>query len=68
MEQKSGVKKLLGYFAQGILFTVPVAVTVYVIYKLFIFIDGIIPFKIPGLGLLVLLVTKIGRASCRERV
>ena len=62
MDKKSPVKRVLGYFAQGVLLTVPIAVTLYVIYKLLNLIDGIIPFKIPGLGILVLLVgiTAIG--------
>lgn len=50
------LRKLLGYFFQGVLLTVPLAVTLYVIFKLFVIIDGIIPFNIPGIGLLVLLV------------
>jgi len=35
---------------------VPIAVTGYVLYKAFRIIDGILPFQIPGLGLVIILV------------
>ena len=56
------LKKIGTYFLQGVLFTVPLAVTLYVIIALLGFIDAILPtilpFKIdiPGLGLVILLV------------
>jgi len=50
------MKKLAGYFLQGLLFIVPVAVTFFVLYKVFVLVDGILPMKIPGLGLLVIVV------------
>lgn len=49
-------KRLLGYFLRGALLITPLAGTLYVIYKIFEVIDGIIPFQIPGLGLLTLIV------------
>jgi uncharacterized membrane protein len=57
------MKRFIGYFFQGVLFTVPIAVTLFVIYKIFILIDGILsplineilPFQIPGLGLIIIL-------------
>lgn len=65
MRTQSVFKKLLGYFLRGALLTVPLAGTLYVIYKIFEIIDGIIPFKIPGLGLLTLIVflTIVGYAG-----
>ena len=50
------VKKVIGYFLQGLLFSVPIAVTFFVLYKVFILVDGILPFEFPGLGLLLILV------------
>ena len=50
------MKKLIGYFLQGILYLVPIAATVYVVIKAVIIVDGIIPVEIPGLGLLIILV------------
>jgi uncharacterized membrane protein len=46
------------YFLKGLLYTVPLAITVYVIYQLFIFFDRIItiPYDIPGLGIISLFV------------
>lgn len=55
---------LFGYFFRGLLFTVPTAVTIYVIVELFRFIDGLLvkflgaylpPYGlVPGLGMLTL--------------
>lgn len=63
---KTVIKQLGSYLLQGILLTVPFAVTAYVIYRLFDLIDGLfrdylpedlwgIPIKFPGLGFLTLL-------------
>jgi len=57
------MKRIIGFFFQGVLFTVPIAVTLFVIYKIFILVDGILspiinevlPFQIPGLGLVIIL-------------
>lgn len=50
------MKKIVSYFLQGVLYTVPVTVTGFVIYKIFILIDGILPLQVPGLGLIAILV------------
>jgi len=49
------MRTLLRYFAQGVLVAVPIALTVYVAYRLVTFIDGLLRFPIPGLGLAVTL-------------
>lgn len=49
------IKNIIKYFLQGLLYIAPIGVTIYVIYAAFKFIDGIIPFEIPGLGLLVVI-------------
>ena len=56
------MKKLLSYFLQGLLYTVPIAATIYVVIEAIVLIDGIIPLDIPGLGILILLagITLIG--------
>lgn len=41
------MKKLINYFLQGLLFTVPFVVTFYVIFKGIVWIDGLLPFKVP---------------------
>lgn len=53
---------LLGYFFRGLLLTVPLTILVYVLYRSLTYLDGIIPYDIPGLGLLTLLsvITLIG--------
>ncbi|MCB0408604.1 MAG: DUF502 domain-containing protein [Flavobacteriales bacterium] len=56
------MKRLLGYFLQGLLYTLPIAATIYVVVEAIILIDGIIPVKFPGLGLLILIlaITLVG--------
>jgi uncharacterized membrane protein len=62
------MKKILSvigsYFLKGLLYTVPLVITVYVIYQLFVFFDRLIvlPYDIPGLGIIFLFaaITLIG--------
>ena len=56
------MKKIIQYFIKGLLFVIPVTVVVYLIYIIFLFLDNIIDFNIPGLGVLVVLtsITIIG--------
>ena len=56
------MRKIINYFLQGLLYIVPITVTFYVVYWTFQKIDGILPFKFPGLGLIVIicLITFIG--------
>lgn len=51
------MKKLLGYFLQGLLYLVPISVTIYIVVESIRFVDGIIPLDIPGLGLSIILIT-----------
>ncbi len=64
------MKKLTGYFLQGLLYLAPTGITIYIVYLVFTFIDGpiqnflhkYISLRIPGLGLLivVILITLLG--------
>ncbi|GAB5540055.1 MAG: DUF502 domain-containing protein [Salibacteraceae bacterium] len=54
---KALFQAIIKYFIRGVIFLVPVAATVYVIVQAFVYIDGIIPYEIPGLGLLTLFTT-----------
>lgn len=47
-------KIILKYFLQGLLYLAPISITVLAAYKIFEFIDNILPFKFPGLGFIVL--------------
>lgn len=57
-------KALIRYFAQGLLYLVPITITVYVILMLFNWVDDItvpyeleyLGFQIPGLGLVIMLI------------
>jgi uncharacterized membrane protein len=59
------MSKIIRYFLQGLILLAPVAITVYAFVQLFEFVDGLlikeltslIGFKIPGLGLIIILVT-----------
>jgi uncharacterized membrane protein len=60
------MKRLLNYFFQGLLFVVPIAVTIWVLFRAILWIDGLLPLQIPiripgleeveipGLGLLTI--------------
>lgn len=58
------MSKLVRFFLQGLIMMAPVAITIYAIVMLFEFVDGLlivyltnlIGFKIPGLGLLIILI------------
>lgn len=56
------MKKFINYFLQGLLYIVPLTVTLYVVVWTFKKIDGILPFQFPGLGLIIIiaLITIIG--------
>ena len=55
------MKKITQYFLQGVLLVAPVAIVIYILYSMFITVDGwltnnlvtVIGFKIPGLGILI---------------
>jgi len=57
------MKKLINYLLQGILYIAPLGITAYIIYAIFMFMDGLsqklianfFDVKIPGLGILSLL-------------
>lgn len=64
---KNIMNKLLKYLLQGLLYFAPLAITGYIIYESFMFIDGILKdllsdifgITIPGLGILIIAITLI---------
>jgi uncharacterized membrane protein len=56
------MQKIVNAFLQGLLLISPISITIFVIFKLLEFIDGLLPLKIPGLGLLIIFgsITLIG--------
>jgi uncharacterized membrane protein len=56
-QPKSTAKKILRYFLQGCIILAPIGVTVWVLYKLFEMVDGILrPYlDIPGLGFVIII-------------
>ena len=73
------MKKLANYFFQGLLFVVPVVVTFYVVYMSILWMDNLLPIKVPlavpgaedielpGLGILIILavITFLGYLGTR---
>jgi uncharacterized membrane protein len=59
------MSKVIRYFLQGLILMAPIAITIYAFFMLFEFVDGLlityltnlIGFRIPGLGLLIILIT-----------
>jgi len=56
------MKRILGYFLRGLILTVPLVVTVWVCYSVFVKVDGWLGISIPGVGFVttLLLITFIG--------
>lgn len=56
------MNRFLSYFFRGLLFIVPIALTMYIIILAISWLDSLIPFRIPGLGMLTILafITLIG--------
>ncbi|ELR71873.1 putative membrane protein [Fulvivirga imtechensis AK7] len=48
--------RILTYFFRGLLFVVPLALTIYIIYQTLEWLDGLIPVKFPGLGLIIIVI------------
>ncbi len=59
---RKALRRIINSFFQGLLLIAPLSITVFVIYKLLVFIDGLLPMRIPGLGLLIIIgsITLIG--------
>lgn len=65
-----GLRKIMGYFIDGLLLLAPIGATIYVVYYIITslnsvtndFVGLVLPFKFPGLGILItlLLITLIG--------
>lgn len=56
------LKRVAGYFIRGCLVTAPLGITAFIVWEILAWIDRLLPFDIPGLGLLatVSLITIIG--------
>lgn len=56
MERRSIYKRLLSAFFQGLLVVAPITLILYIVYRLFTFLDDLIPTDTPGLGILILII------------
>jgi uncharacterized membrane protein len=50
------LKRVVRYFLEGLLFVIPLAVTVYILYWIFTTVDSWLDLRIPGIGFLLTLV------------
>ena len=57
MKSNSITKSLVKYFLQGLLVSAPLVLTIWVLYSVLGWVDGLLPIKKPGLGILALLVS-----------
>jgi uncharacterized membrane protein len=44
------LKRIVRYFLEGLLYVIPLAVTVFVLYKMFVTVDGWLKLPVPGAG------------------
>jgi uncharacterized membrane protein len=48
-------RRITGYFIKGLLLTVPLGITIYMVVASFMFLDGLLPFEWPGVSILLVL-------------
>ncbi len=48
-------RRFTSYFLKGLVLIVPLGITVYVVYKVFMFLDGLIPYEVPGVSILIII-------------
>lgn len=61
------MKRLIGYFFQGLLYIAPLSITIFILYKSFIYLDGLfkpllqtyLSVNIPGLSLILVFLTVV---------
>jgi len=53
---KRFIRNIMALFLQGLLYVGPIFVVLFLVYKFFVLIDGLLPFNIPGLGFLIIFV------------
>ncbi len=49
------ISRLVTYFGRGLLAIAPLGLTIYVIYGVFVWVDGLVPIAIPGIGFLIMI-------------
>ncbi|WP_400164013.1 DUF502 domain-containing protein [Brevibacillus sp. TJ4] len=49
------MRRIMRYFLEGLLFVIPLAVTIYIVYTIFVTVDSWLNLPVPGLGFLLTL-------------
>ena len=47
-------RRFTAYFLKGLVLIVPIGITFYVVYKVFMFLDGLIQYEVPGVSIVVI--------------
>jgi len=50
------MRRVARYFFEGLLFVIPLAVTIFILYKIFVTVDGLLKLPVPGLGFVLTIV------------
>jgi uncharacterized membrane protein len=58
MLKKTGrwiTRRFTSYFLKGLILIIPITLTVYIVYQVFKFLDNLIPYAIPGVSILIII-------------
>lgn len=55
-EGEESMKRVIRYFLEGLLYVIPLAVTVYILYTIFVTVDSWLKLPIPGVGFILTIV------------
>ena len=47
--------RFTSYFLKGLVLIVPITVTIYIVYEVFKFLDNLLPYEIPGMSILIII-------------
>lgn len=50
------VVRFTSYFLKGLVLIVPITVTIFIVYEVFKFLDNLLPYEIPGVSILIIIV------------
>lgn len=48
-------RRFTSFFLKGLVLIVPITVTIYIVYEVFVFLDNLLPYEIPGVSILIII-------------
>ncbi|MEZ5174104.1 MAG: DUF502 domain-containing protein [Bacteroidia bacterium] len=48
-------RRFTSFFLKGLVLIVPITVTIYIVYEVFVFLDNLLPYEIPGMSILIII-------------